>query len=174
MQIRGDKMDDKQYEKLKKEFVLDKDKDKIGNYRWDIGFLTNFKDKNNKQSFVDFINSMKERTFQNFFDKMVEIIDKEYIKITEIPTAKELFGFIKERIQDSEDSINYNKINIVKLKKEMQKEKDYDKIKKFESEIFWAEKIREESKKEIFFFNCLKDKMVWNIRYNKTKKLKNK
>jgi hypothetical protein len=161
-------MYDEEYEKLKGKFTLDKYK--IENYAWNVGFLTNIKDKNNRQSFIDFINLMKQRAFQEVFDKFVEIIDKEYIKITDMPTAKELFEFIRERIKDNEESINYSKNEIVKLKKELQKETDYDKIKKLESEIFWAEHRMDEDKEEIYIFNAIKEKIIWNISYNKTKK----
>ena len=150
-------MEDKEYNKLKKQ-VIDFEDKKISDIRWDIGFLVNLKDKNNKKDFVSFWNSVRRDIANQIFDKIIwDVIDKKYLSLDKVPSFKEAFGIMEDRIKSNEKMIEYSKKEILKHKKEIDKINDYDKRKEKESEIWWDEHHLESYGKEIHFYKHIKD-----------------
>jgi len=162
-------MDDKEYEEIKKKIINQENfPDKtVNNIRWDFGFLTLIKDKNNKQDVINLMNSVQQHSCHRAFDLTLNLLSKEYIKIEDIPSVSEIFGMIKNRIDDNLSSIEYNNKELFKLNKNLIKAKDNDEMTKIKSSIFWAEHSVDNSKKEISFYNHISDCLKYNVRTQK-------
>jgi hypothetical protein len=155
-------MNDEEYQNLKNRIKVKKFN--FDDLSWGIGFLKNIKDKNNQESLIMFLNTIIENTFQETFDQVVDLIDKEYIKISEIPTTKEVFREIDKRIKNEEDILKSNKEEVVELMKKRDKEKDYDKLKEINSSIWWKEHYIDDANEKIKFLKEMKELITFDIK----------
>jgi hypothetical protein len=168
-----------EYQKL-----LTKVKDEItpgqqttSDFYWDNSFLTLLKDANNKKAFVEHINFVTTNMFHETFDKTIDVIEREYIKIQDIPSSKVIFDILKQRIASDKSSMASHKKELVELKDLQMKEKDYDKLEEIESKIWWAGHHLDRNKDEIQIFEFLIDCLKSEIRCHrnvKNKKVKSK
>ncbi len=172
-------MDDKEYNKINKEIeewneFKEKIKEKVNivsldNYDEDSIIFTILKinKKKEKKSFIKFIQGSQENIFSSTLNAMndyfEEKIKKEYIKIEDIPSLQNIFGIIKDRIKSNEESIKYSKKEAVKHQKQLQKEKNYDKIEKLNSELFWDKHHIESHKGEIMKYQDLLKQFTWDV-----------
>lgn len=133
--------------------------------------------KKDKKSFIKFLNGAEERVFNSTFSVMNDYfedkIKKEYVKVDEIPSLKNIFGIIKDRIKSNKEMIKYNKKEWVKHQKELQKEKQYDKIQDLNSKIFWDKNGIESYEQEIRKYEDLLKQLKWDIK-RKSREVKNK
>ena len=124
--------------------------------------------KKDKTKFIKFLNGAEEGVFNSTFSVMNDYfedkIKKEYVKITKIPSLKNIFGIIKDRIKSNEEMIKYNKKEFVKHQKQLQKEKQYDKIQDLNSKIFWDKNGIESHEKEIRKYKDLLNQLKWDIK----------
>ncbi len=171
-------MNDEDYKKIKEaikektDFHFEKDED---SYHWNVGFLSNIKDKNNKKSFCDFINLVRENIFNQTVNECIWFFEKNYIKIEDIPSSKDIYGIVSDRIKSHKASIKQEKIDLVKLERKKDKEKDYDKRRAIKSDIFWSEHRMEDYEKEITFYNHISESLKSTIKYkSKNKKFTKK
>ena len=140
------------------------------NYDEDSIFFTILKlsKKKDKDNFIKFLNGAEEGVFNSTFSVMNDYfedkIKKEYVKITEIPSLKNIFGIIKDRIKSNEEMIKSYKKDFVKHQKELQKKKQYGKIQDLNSKIFWDKNGIESREKEIRKYNDLLNQLKWDIK----------
>ena len=173
-------MEDKEFNKMNKEIEWWKKfkaeiKEKVNivspdNYDEDSIIFTILKisKKKDKVSFIKLLNGVEEGVFNSTFSVMNDYfedkIKKEYVKIDEIPSLKNVFGIIKDRIKSNEESIKYNKKDYVKHQKQLQKEKQYDKIQDLNSKIFWDKNLIGTHEQEIRKYKDLLNQLKWDIK----------
>ena len=161
-------MEDDEYYRLRD--LVEKDiepnfKKTFDDFNWSVGFLSLIKDKNNKKDVVSTLNFIKENIFTQTIHSCLKIISKEYILIENIPSSKDIFGILSDRIKSNKKSIGFNKKKLMKYEKKKIKCKDYDELQKIKSEIFWCEHHSEGYKKEIYHYEHLRDCIKNDIRY---------
>lgn len=159
-------------EDIKKEVsIVTKD-----NYDEDAYIFTLLKltSKKNKDSLIDYVNSLEESVFDKTFYEMNEYykrkISREYVKIEDIPSLENVFGIIKDRIKSNNRSIESSKKEYIKHKKELEKEKSYNKIREIESSIYWDNNYIENCQYEIGKYNDLLNQLRHDIRCSKKEK----
>jgi len=189
MAEKNKQQEEKEFNKLNKEVKKWKEfkeeiKEKVNivspdNYDEDSIIFTILKlsKKKDKISFIKLLNGAEEGVFNSTFsvmnDYFKEKIKKEYIKIEEIPSLNNIFGIIKDRIKDNQEMIKYNKKEFVKHQKELQKEKQYDKIQDLNSKIFWDKNGIESHQQEIRKYEDLLNQLKYDIK-REINKLKEK
>ena len=173
-------MEDKEFNQINKEVKAWKEfkeeiKEKVNivspdNYDEDSVLFTILKvtKKKDKISFIKMRNGAEEGVFNSTFSAMVDYyedkIKKEYVKIDEIPSLKNIFGIIKDRIKSNKEMIKSYKKDFVRHQKELQKEKQYDKIQELNSKIFWDKNGIESNEQEIRKYKDLLNQLKWDIK----------
>ena len=130
-------MNDVEYRKLTK--MVEPEKFTIGSLNWDVSALRNIKDENNKEIIVDYINREREKAADNSLDKLVKYIEKHYLKLTNLPSGKEFFAILQEKIKSERRGMDEEKKKYVELKKKESSIEGYDKIHDHSREMFWCQ-----------------------------------
>jgi len=173
-------MEDKEFNQINKEVKAWKEfkeeiKEKVNivspdNYDEDSVIFTILKvtKKKDKISFIKMLNGAEEGVFNSTFSAMVDYyedkIKKEYVKIDEIPSLKNIFGIIKDRIKSNKEMRKSYKKDFVRHQKKLQKEKQYDKIQELNSKIFWDKNGVESNEQEIRKYKDLLNQLKWDIK----------
>ena len=120
--------------------------------------------KKDKDSIIKFISAQQENTFIETFNAMQEYENKDYIKITKIPSLENVFGIIQDRIKSNKEMIEFNKKEFVKHTKQLQQEKDYKEIQDLKSKIFWDEHHIESYNDEIIKYKDILRQLKYDIK----------
>jgi hypothetical protein len=162
--------------KLKKQFkeklLLEKSYEKPIKWIVKVRFGKNKDDKFNKE-LVEYMTMMADgiwETAKEQFESILNNSNNGYIKVENIPAYEDIFGSIKDMINSNQEIMKFSKVELVKLKKQKDKLKDYEKIKDIEHKIWWEEQHLDEYGEEIRFLENMQTKIIADAHYNFDKK----
>ena len=107
-------MEDKEYNRIKELVEKDVEPDfkmVLSDWWWDVGILSLFKKRDSKKDFVKFISVTKENLFSKTIHSCLKIMSKNYINIESIPSSKDIFGILNDRIKSNKKMVIFCKKN---------------------------------------------------------------